>query len=42
LWVCLGFVFHGLALVVPMYTLGVLRGALCFLIKSYYLYKKKR
>jgi len=41
LWVCLSFSFCGLALVVPMYTPGVLRGALRFLIKSYYLSKKK-
>jgi len=36
------FSFCELALVVPMYTLGVLRGALRFLIKSSYLKKKKK
>jgi len=34
------FSFCGLALVVPVYTPGVLRGALSFLIKSSYLSKK--
>jgi hypothetical protein len=37
LGVCLGFFFCGLALVVPVYILGVLRGALRFLINLSYL-----
>jgi len=35
-----GFSFYGLALVVPMYTPGVLRGALHLYIKFSYLSKK--
>jgi hypothetical protein len=34
--------FRVLGLMVPVYTPGVLRDALRFLIKSSYLYKKKR
>jgi hypothetical protein len=36
------FSFCGLALVVSVYTFGVLRGVLRFLIKSSYLSKKKK
>jgi hypothetical protein len=37
LGVCLGFFFCGLALAVPVYILGVLRGTLRFLINLSYL-----
>jgi hypothetical protein len=39
---CLGFSFCGLAWVVSVYTLCVLRGAFRFLIKSSYLSKKEK